>query len=30
MTDLPSQLQGFVDRHDPADRSQLPLPLRLV
>jgi hypothetical protein len=30
LTDVPAHLQDFVDRHDPADRSQLPLPLRLV
>jgi hypothetical protein len=30
LTDLPSPLEDYVDRHDPADRSQLPLPLRLV
>jgi hypothetical protein len=28
--DLPSSLHDFVDRHDPVDRSQLLLPLRLA
>ena len=28
--DVQSDLQGFVDRHDAIDRSQLILPLRLV
>jgi len=27
---VPSVLQDFVDRYDAIDRSQLPLPLRLV
>jgi hypothetical protein len=30
LRDVPSELQDFVERHDPADRSQLMLPLRLV
>jgi len=29
LRDVPSELQDFVDRHDPVDRSQLSLPLRL-
>jgi hypothetical protein len=30
LRDVPSELRDFVDRHDPVDRSQLALPLRLV
>jgi hypothetical protein len=30
LRDVPSELQDFVDRHDPVDRSQLLLPLRLA
>jgi hypothetical protein len=30
LRDVPSQLQDFVDRHDPVDRKQLVLPLRLA
>jgi hypothetical protein len=28
LRDVPMELQDFVDRHDPIDRSQLILPLR--
>jgi hypothetical protein len=28
--DVPSKLLNFVDRHDPVDRAQLALPLRMV
>jgi hypothetical protein len=30
LRDVPSELRDFVDRHDAIDRSQLPLPIRLV
>ena len=30
LRDVPSDLQDFVDRHDPVDRAQLVLPLRMV
>jgi hypothetical protein len=30
LRDVPSDLQDFVDRHDPVDRAQLALSLRLV
>jgi hypothetical protein len=28
LREVPAELQDFVDRHDPIDRSQLSLPLR--